>query len=90
LVVERVGEAFGDDRTVPANKSCLPLRRSANKEFVGIDRAAPRPRHPPSPGFVTGAVALRCYGRDFGDQAARLHQIHKGAYLLSLGVCDRR
>ena len=42
LVVERVGEALGSDRTVPANNSSMLLRGSANKELVGIDGASPR------------------------------------------------
>src|SRR4051812_17283509 len=36
LVVKRIGEAFGDDGTVPADDCRLPLRRSANEELVGI------------------------------------------------------
>jgi hypothetical protein len=31
LVVERVGEALGDDGTVSANNSRFPLRRSTNE-----------------------------------------------------------
>src|ERR1700757_1512143 len=51
LVVERVGEALGDDGTVPANNSRFPLRRSANKEFVGIGGETARLRHPRDAGF---------------------------------------
>jgi hypothetical protein len=51
LVVKRVGEALGDDGTVPADDSRLPLRRSANEQFVGIGGATPRPRHPRDAGF---------------------------------------
>jgi hypothetical protein len=36
LVVERVGEALGNDGTVAAHRGRFPLRRSANEEFVGI------------------------------------------------------
>ena len=89
LVVERLGEALGDDRAVLANSSRFPLRRSTNEEFVGIDGTTPRLRHPRHVGFgrttartmvrnrtvVTEAVAFRCCGRDCGDRAARVHQI---------------
>ena len=37
LVVECVGQAFGDDGTVPAYISGLALGRSINEELVGID-----------------------------------------------------
>ena len=37
LVVERVGQAFGDDGTVPAYLSGLVLGRSINEELLGID-----------------------------------------------------
>jgi hypothetical protein len=36
LIVERVGEAFGFDRTISAQRGGFPLRRAANEEFVGI------------------------------------------------------
>jgi hypothetical protein len=46
-VVERVGEAFGDDGTMLANNSRFTLRRSMNEEFVGIGGATtPRLRNP--------------------------------------------
>ena len=45
-VVECVGGALGDDRTVPANHGRFSLRRSANEQFVGIGGATPRARHP--------------------------------------------
>jgi hypothetical protein len=83
-VVERVGEALGDDRAVPTNDNRFPLRRAANEEFVGIDGATVRLRHPLTAVLGRGTtartvvrnrhvvaevVAVRCCGRDCGDQA---------------------
>jgi hypothetical protein len=41
-VVQRIGAALGDDRTVPANHRSFPLRGAADEEFVGISGATPR------------------------------------------------
>ena len=51
MVVERVGEALGDDGTTPTNNRRSPLRRSSNKEVVGIVGATPRFRYPLDAGF---------------------------------------
>ena len=51
LVVERVGEALGDDGTVPANSGRFPLRLSAYEQVVGIGGATPRLRHPRDAGL---------------------------------------
>ena len=51
LVVERVGEALGDDGTVPAKGSRFPLCRPANEEFVGIGGATQCLRPPFGAGF---------------------------------------
>ena len=98
LVVERVGEALGSDRTVPANNSRIPLRGSANKELVGLDGTTPRFGYPDDSGFdptsartvvrnrdvASDAGGFHCIGRDCGDQAACVHQIF--TCLLSFGV----
>jgi hypothetical protein len=55
-VVERVGEALGDDWTTPANNSRSLLRRSANEEFVGIGGATQRLRDPRAAGYGLPAV----------------------------------
>src|SRR5215212_6727446 len=51
LVVECLGGALGDDRTVPANCGRFSLRRSANEQSVGVGGATPRARHPRDAGF---------------------------------------
>src|SRR6516164_7654284 len=51
MVVERVGEALGDDETTPTNNSRSLLRLSASKEVVGIFGATPRFRYPLDAGF---------------------------------------
>jgi hypothetical protein len=50
-VVQCVGAAFGDDRTVPANHRGFPLRRTADEEFIRISGATSGLGYPGDPGF---------------------------------------
>jgi hypothetical protein len=59
LVVERVGEALGDDGTMLANNSRFTLRRSMNEEFVGIGGATPRLRNPTRCGLRPPGIAYQ-------------------------------
>ncbi len=45
-VVERVGKAFGDDRAIATYLSRSVLRRTADKEFVGVSGSAQSFRYP--------------------------------------------
>ena len=51
LVVQGVGAAFGDHRTVPADDCGLALSGSAHEEFIGIRTAAAGLGHPRDAGF---------------------------------------
>lgn len=50
-VVEGVGTALRDDRTVTANDGSFALRRSAHEQLVGIGRSTQGLGHPGDPGF---------------------------------------
>src|SRR4051812_2328647 len=63
LVVECLGGALVDDRTVPANYCRFPLRRSANEQSVGVGGATPRARHPRDAGFGRRNGACSSNGR---------------------------
>ncbi len=39
-VVQRIGTALGDDRTVPADHSCFSLRGAAHEQLVRVGRSA--------------------------------------------------
>ena len=51
-VVQSVGAALGDDRTVPTDDRGLALGGAANEELVGIGRSAQGFGHPRDPGFA--------------------------------------
>lgn len=50
-IVEGVGSAFGDHRTVPADDRGFALRSTANKQLIGIRRPAQSLRDPGYAGF---------------------------------------
>jgi hypothetical protein len=50
-VVQRVGAAFRDDRTVPADDGRLALRGATDEELVGVRGTTARLRYPCDAGF---------------------------------------
>ncbi len=50
-IVEGVGSAFGDHRTVPADDCGFALRSTADEQLVGIGRPAQRLGDPGKAGF---------------------------------------
>ncbi len=55
-VVQRVGSAFQDHRTVPADHRGFALRRTTDEQFVRISLSATRLRHPCDPSLSFGSV----------------------------------
>ena len=50
-VVQRVGAALHDDRTVPTDHRSLTLRSTAHEQLIGIGGPADGLRHPGDSGF---------------------------------------
>ena len=55
-VVQCVGAAFRDHRTVPADDGGFALRGTADEQFVGVGSAAPSLGHPGDAGLGLGAL----------------------------------